>query len=368
MADAPLLRREGLAGRGLALGLGLAAALGALCGLLVAAGNPSAMGICGACNLRDIAGALGLAGEKAPAYARPELLGVLLGAFAWTAGTGRVEARSGSHAASRFLLGVALAFGALVFLGCPFRLFQRLGAGDGNALAGLAGFLAGVGAAVLLEARGYTVGRTAIAPRPVGLLGPAVALGLLGLFLAGGVLRGPGAAADGPPPRAPWALALAAGLAAGAVLSGTGFCGVAAARGIWLRKRAMPLAALALAAGYAAVAAAAGKWTPGFSGQFASHGDHAASFLGMVLVGLAGAFAGGCPVRQVVMAGEGNGDALVTCAGIAAGGALAHNLGLASGPAGATGAGKAVAAAGIVLVLLYAAAVARSAGQASQRA
>ena len=99
----------------------------------------------------------------------------------------------------------------------------------------------------------------------------------------------------------------------------------------------MPLGALALIAGYGVVLAADGKWSGGFEGQPAAHGDHLASFLAMALVGLCGAFAGGCPVRQVVMAGEGNGDALVTAAGIAAGGALAHNFGLVSAAAGRGG-------------------------------
>jgi hypothetical protein len=83
----------------------------------------------------------------------------------------------------------------------------------------------------------------------------------------------------------------------------------------------------------------------------------------MALVGLAGAFAGGCPVRQMVMAGEGNGDAFVTVMGITVGAAVAHNLGTVSSPAGATDAGRWAVAVGIPLVLAYAAAVVRSARQ-----
>lgn len=360
----PLLRRDGLGGKTLWIALAATAAAGAFAGWLVLAGNPGNMGICGACFLRDIAGSLGLF-DPGPKIFRPELAGVLLGAYLWTLTRGNFEARSGSHAAARFVLGILMGIGALVFLGCPFRMLQRLGGGDGNALSGLAGFLAGVAAGVFLEKRGYTVGKTAPAPAPVGRLGPALALVLLALFVYGGFLRGPGPGSADGPPHAPWRTALFLGLFAGAALSATGFCGVASARGLVLRKWAMPLGALALMAGYGAVVAAGGKWDGGFEDQAFSHSDHLASFLAMALVGLTGAFAGGCPVRQVVMAGEGNGDALITAAGIAAGGALAHNFGLVSSVAGATAAGRNVVIGGIVVVLVYGWSVARSARAAS---
>jgi YedE family putative selenium metabolism protein len=355
----PLLRREGVSGRTLGLALAATAAAGGVAAWLVRAGNPGNMGICGACFLRDVAGSLGFFAEG-PRIFRPELAGILLGAYLWTVGGGRFEARSGSHAAARFLLGIAMGAGALVFLGCPFRMFQRLGGGDANALVGLAGFLAGVGAAVLFEGRGYSVGRTAAAPPPLGRLAPALALGLVGLFVAG-LLKGPGPGSQAPPAHAPWKTALVLGLLGGALLSLTGFCGVAAARGLWRRTWAMPLAALALVASYGGVLASLGLWKGGFEGQPAAHSDHLASFLAMALVGLTGAFAGGCPVRQVVMAGEGNGDALVTIAGIAAGGAVAHNFGLVSTAAGATPGGRAAVIGGIVLVLAYAFSVCRTA-------
>src|SRR5262245_46773395 len=127
------------------LGIGLTVIVGALAGALVLAGNPGNMGICGACFLRDVAGALGMI-SKPPqqvepkfAYFRPEVAGVIFGALAAAVAGRKFVARSGGHAASRFVLGVWMAIGALVFLGCPFRMLQRIGGGDGNALVGLAG-------------------------------------------------------------------------------------------------------------------------------------------------------------------------------------------------------------------------------------
>jgi YedE family putative selenium metabolism protein len=58
------------------------------------------------------------------------------------------------------------------------------------------------------------------------------------------------------------------------------------------------------------------------------------NFAGMVLAGLAFALAGGCPGRQLFLAGEGDGDAAVFVMGMITGAAFAHNFGLASSPEG----------------------------------
>jgi YedE family putative selenium metabolism protein len=332
-------------------GLALVALVGVASAGLVFAGNPGHMGICGACFLRDAAGSLGLF-DKGPIIFRPEIVGLALGALLLRIVKGGFTARSGSHAVSRFLLGVLMAMGALVFLGCPFRLLQRLGGGDLNALVGAVGLIAGVGAALLLERRGYSVGRTAPAPKAVGLAGIVAGVVLLGLFLAG-VLRGPGPGETTAPAHAPWAVALGVAVVAGAVLSATGFCAISAARQVFARGGVMLAAAGVLVLGYGIVAAATGRFTAGFESQPIAHSEHLWNVLSMALVGLTGALAGGCPVRQLVMTGEGNGDAFVTVAGLAAGGALAHNFGLVSSAAGATDAGHTVVVAGLVLALLY---------------
>lgn len=338
---------------------GLLAAVGAACAFLVIRGNPGNMGICGACFLRDTSGALGLF-DKGPRIFRPELLGVVLGALVWRFARGQWTARSGSYAVSRFVLGVWMAIGALVFLGCPFRLLQRLGGGDLNAVVGAFGLVLGVGLAVQFERRGYNVGKTAPSPPAVGLLGPAMLL-VAGFMWFTGKLIGPGPGADGPPAHAPWALSLAFAAGAGAILSATGFCVISACRQAWGGpKRAMLVATACMVVAYAAVAGIGGKLTFGFDGQPAAHAEHVWNALAMVLVGLTGAFAGGCPVRQIVMTGEGNGDAFVTIAGIGVGGALAHTLGLASSGAGTTEAGRIAVLVGIAVVLVYAMSIQRS--------
>jgi YedE family putative selenium metabolism protein len=336
------------------LGLALVAGVGAACAALVKLGNPGNMGICGACFLRDLAGALGMI-EK-PRIFRPEVAGVMLGALAWVIARRRFAARSGSFAATRFLFGVLMALGALVFLGCPFRMLQRLGGGDLNAAVGAAGFVAGVGIGHLFERRGYTVGRTGIVAAPVGLLGPAAVALLLFLYVAG-ALMGPGRDAPGGPPHAPWLYSLGIAAAAGAAMSATGFCAVSAARQLFGQRRRMLAAAGLLVLGYAVVALLAGRFKGGFGGQPIAHTDAVMNLAAMALVGLTGVLAGGCPVRQMVMAGEGNGDAFMTVAGLVVGGAVAHNLGIVSSADGPTDAGRWVVGVGLAVSLAYAAAI-----------
>ena len=164
------------------VGVLLVAAVGAAAAGLVLLGNPGNMGICGACFLRDTAGALQLFDGK-PRIFRPEVVGVILGALLLAFGRRRFEARSGSHAATRFVFGILMAFGSLVFLGCPFRMLQRIAGGDLNAVVALLGFVPGVGLALWFEKRGYRVGRTSIVSPGVGLLGPLTFVGILVLFL-----------------------------------------------------------------------------------------------------------------------------------------------------------------------------------------
>ena len=334
--------------------------LGAGAAALVVAGNPGNMGLCGACFLRDLAGALGFSSEgKGPAIFRPELAGLVLGATLLALLRRRFVARSGSYAALRFALGVVMAVAALVFLGCPFRLLQRLGGGDLNAWIALPGFLLGVRVAMRFEAQGYAIGATTPAPAPVGLAGPVAFAALLGLFLQRKLL-GPGPGVIGGPPHAPYAVALGIAAAAGLVLSATGFCAVSAARGLFNGKRAMSAAALAFIVAYGATLFSAGDPRPGFTSPSA-HSDHLWNFAAVFVLGLAGALAGGCPVRQLVMTGEGNGDAFMTVAGLVVGGALAHNFGLVSrgpgtlGPAGPTEAGRIAVGVAIVVLLMTAA-------------
>lgn len=134
---------------------------------------------------------------------------------------------------------------------------------------------------------------------------------------------------------APLVLALGAGLLVGAMAQRTRLCTMGAVRDLILFKD------FHLFLGSAAIFVtallgnlAAGKFLPGFTGQPIAHNDGLWNFLGMAVTGLAAVLAGGCPLRQLVLAGEGQGDALLTVLGLAAGAALMHNFGLAGTTSG----------------------------------
>ena len=76
--------------------------------------------------------------------------------------------------------------------------------------------------------------------------------------------------------------------------------------------------------------------------------------VGMLLVGFGCVLLGGCPLRQLVMSGEGNSDSAVTVLGLIVGAAFCHNFGLASSADGPTAAGKIAVLLGIAVVLVIA--------------
>lgn len=331
------------------------AGIGALAAVLVALGNPGNMGICGACFLRDTAGALGLFTGEGPRIFRPELAGLILGAFILRLAQNRIEGRAGAHAAPRFFLGLWMGIGTMVFLGCPFRMLQRMGGGDLNALVGLAGFIIGVGVGRIFEMRNYTSGKTSIVITPAGTPALILAIAALILFLAGGMPFGPGPDdLAGKPPHAPWFWSLGIAIVAGSILSWTGFCAISAVKQIYTRPRRMLWAAIALIGGYFILAICTGKFNLDFTSQPASHSDHIWNILAMALVGLTGVLAGGCPVRQIVLAGEGNGDAMITAIGILAGCSISHSFQIVSSTSGSTPAGRTAILLGLTICFSYA--------------
>ena len=96
-------------------------------------------------------------------------------------------------------------------------------------------------------------------------------------------------------------------------------------------------------------------FNPGFAGQPIAHTDGLWNALGMYLAGFGCILLGGCPLRQLILAGEGNTDSAVTVLGLMAGAAFAHNFGLASSGEGPTANGKMAVIIGIVVVAVIAA-------------
>ncbi|MDD4953277.1 MAG: YedE family putative selenium transporter, partial [Desulfovibrionaceae bacterium] len=159
------------------------AGIGVLAALLQYLGNPGNMGVCVACFERDIAGAIGLHRAAVVQYLRPEIIGFVLGSVGAAFLFGDFRPRAGSAPIVRFFLGAFAMIGALVFLGCPWRALLRLAGGDGSALFGLLGLVAGVGLGTLFLRGGYNLGRAQKTHFSVGLLMPMFMAGLLVLML-----------------------------------------------------------------------------------------------------------------------------------------------------------------------------------------
>ncbi|MGN0252460.1 MAG: YedE family putative selenium transporter [Oliverpabstia sp.] len=336
--------------------------IGVIASLLVFFGNPANMGFCIACFLRDTAGALGLHRAGAVQYIRPEIIGLVLGSFIMAVCRKEFAAKGGSSPLTRFILGFFAMIGCLMFLGCPFRMILRLAGGDFNALLGLVGFVLGILCGVFFLNKGYTLKRSYRQPVVEGAVLPIIQVVMLVLLVAAPAFilfsetgAGPGAK------HAAIAISLIAGLIVGAIAQRTRLCMVGGIRDVVLFRETKLLLGFvaifvsALMCNLILTAATEGTYfTAGFAGQPVAHTDGLWNLLGMLLVGFACVLLGGCPLRQLILAGEGNSDSAVAVLGLLAGAAFAHNFGLASSGEGPTANGKIAVIVGIVIVAVIA--------------
>jgi len=322
--------------------IGVGIMIGILAPLLQKWGNPGNMGVCVACFERDIAGALGLHRADVVQYIRPEIIGFVLGSLIAAYLFREFRPRLGSAPIVRFVLGVFAMIGALVFLGCPWRAALRLAGGDGNAILGLLGLIFGIWVGTLFLKGGYNLGRTQQTHHTAGWMLPLFMVGLLLLMLLfpqitgeakSGVLfysvKGPGSM------HAPLLVSLVVGLLIGFLAQRSRFCTMGAIRDFVLFRQMHLLSGfIALIVTALVVNFILGQFKPGFDGQPVAHTMHLWNFLGMALSGLAFCLAGGCPGRQLFLAGEGDGDAAIFVMGMIFGAGIAHNFGLASSATG----------------------------------
>jgi len=357
---------------------------------LVSKGNPVNMGICTACFLRDTVGSLGLHSAAVVQYARPEIIGLILGAFLVSFFKKEHRTTGGSAPITRFVLGACVMIGALIFLGCPLRMFLRMAGGDYNAIVGLVGFVAGVLAGMFFLYKGFTLQKEQKVAKSDGFTMPILAIILLILLFvtvtvevtndvtrieqqplekeitfmtdAGIVTEvhtviddvtitekeeteketlllktstsGPGSQ------HALWYWSLLGGL----ILGGLGYlykvCFVSGIRdSIMFKKFDMIwLFATLLVVGIIGNIIVK-KFNAGWDGQNIAHARHLWNFLGLFMVGFGSILLGGCPFRQCMLAGSGNSDSTFAVFGMMFGAALAHNFGLASSGATATSKG-----------------------------
>ncbi len=319
---------------------GIAVAVAAF--LLTRWGNPKNMGFCIACFIRDIAGAMKFHSAAPVQYLRPEILGIVLGSFVMSLVRNEFKPRGGSAPALRFLIGAGVMIGALVFLGCPLRMIIRLAGGDLNALVGFAGFALGIGFGSFFLNQGFSLGKSDSKPAVEGAVAPAVQVGLIILVASASSLfvfsqKGPGSM------HAPVYAALIAALIVGALSQMSRICCAGGIRDIYLtRDLTLFVAPFTIFVVLTILNLIGKSYNFGFAGaESVAHSDHLWNLLSMFAVGLGSIMLGGCPLRQLVLAGEGNSDSFITCIGMFVGAAISHNFGLAGvAGQGATSNGK----------------------------
>ncbi|MFH1640102.1 MAG: YedE family putative selenium transporter [Chloroflexota bacterium] len=318
-------------------------------------GNPPNMGLCVAGFVTDTAGALGLHRLPVMAYIRPEIIGFTLGAAVSALVFREWKPRGGATPLIRFTIGFFIMVGALVFLGCPVRTLLRIAGGDLNAIIGLAGIVFGIRVGVYFLRHGFNLGRSTGMHPAVGAVMPIIMGGLL-IFA---VIKpdfisysdsGPGAL------HAPFAISLALGLVTGVMVQRTRLCFMGAWRDLFLARD------FYLFSGIAAFFIAAlvtnyvvhnfgGIYHWGFLNQPLAHSDYLWNFMGMGLVGVGAAEVGGCPLRNLILSGEGDTDAGAVVLGFFAGAALASNFLVVSSPEGVSALGPAAVIAGWVFCI-----------------
>lgn len=320
--------------------------------VLVEAGNPPNMGFCIACFIRDIAGSMGLHSAAVVQYARPEVFGIVIGAFLIANFKGELNPVSGKAPFIRFLVGITTMIGALIFLGCPVRMLLRIAGGDLNALVGLAGFAFGIWIGTFFLRAGYSLGKPEPTTRLEVSLLPVIFAGLaLIAIIAPSLLiqsaKGPGAMHAG------IFVSLAVGLIAGSALFYTRFCTAGGIRDAILFKNPKFLIPVASVI----VTVFAGNlifnhFSPGFASQPIAHTDGLWNFIGLAIVGLGAVLIGGCPLRQLILAGSGNSGSAITFMGMLLGGGIVHNFGLAASGKGVPVNGMYAGAASFVLLII----------------
>lgn len=341
------------------------AIVGVLATLLAFFGNPANMAICVACFIRDTAGALSLHSAAPVQYFRPEIVGFVVGAFIISLFTKEYKATAGSAPMIRFLLGMIMMIGALVFLGCPLRMVLRMSAGDLNAYVALIGFAGGVATGTFFLKKGFSLGRAYETKKANGMVLPIALIVLLIIGIATGAYA---ASTEGPGSmHVPIAISLIVALIIGVIAQMSRMCFAGSIRDVILMKNFDLISIIgALFVVMLIYNIATGNFHLSFSGQPIAHSQHLWNILGMYVVGFGAVLAGGCPLRQLILAGQGSSDSAVTFLGMLLGAAFAHNFGLAGAAAkaateteaavagGPAAAGKAAVIACIIVLFIIA--------------
>lgn len=324
-------------------------------------GNPANTGVCVSCFMENVSGAIGLHDNIRMQYLRPEILGIVLGAFAWSVYRKDFVTTGGSSPLLRFMVGVLLIIGCSVFIGCPVKMVLRITAGDVGALVGVVGLIAGIYIGLEFIENGFQLGKPTETPKASGYVIP----GFMLLLLILGIMKAPFigfSEKGGGALHAPFLISLGVGLLIGGWAQHTQFCvtGGIARVFLWGPREIMNcprstglLVSLASFFGFALVTSLlTGQFSFGLHGQPSSNESYGWAFLGMLLVGFGSVLIRGCPLRQLVSAGQGDTDAGVTVFGMLVGAAFVQNWGLGGNSSGTPVSAQVAILFGLVLLFI----------------
>lgn len=309
-------------------------ALGLFGALLVKYGNPANMGVCAACFIRDITGSLGFHRASVVQFIRPEIIGLILGGLLASLYTKEYKPVSSSSPFIRFSLGIFAMIGCLIFLGCPWRAFLRIGGGDMSALAGVVGLIVGIIGGRFFKSRGHMLEKEQSTNKAITFIPSFIAvllfIGLVVQFKFGEnaplyfSTKGPGAQ------HANIFLSLGLAVLIGIAMQRSKFCSIGAFSKIFEKDFTMFIGVIAIIASATIANIIFSQYNFSFENQPIAHNQTIWNFLGMALAGLCFSLSEGCPGKHLVQVGSGNLNSTIFILGMATGAAIAHNFILAS--------------------------------------
>ncbi len=323
------------------------AVMGVSFSLLVKLGNPPNMGICVVCFIRDVAGGIALHSLKNLSYIRPEFVGFIIGAATSALFFREFRPQGASQPVIRFLIGIIIGFNALIFLGCPIRMFGRLGGGDWTALGGLAGIAVSVIIFNILVNSGFRMEKSKEIKPAAGWIMPVLGAILLVLCLAN--FRNLGAEHKG---HAPLLASLLFGLILGILGQRSRFCSIGGTTDlIAIRNFNQVQGTAAFLVFLIIMNLVLNQFNPGK--HPVAHTLHLWNFLSMLVVGIGSLVIGGCPFKQTIMASQGNLDASLSVIGMFIGVSFGHALGFLASPADVPFGGRITVLASILILALF---------------
>ena len=322
--------------------------------ILGAAGNPEHVGMCISCYISNLAGSLGLHNNTLSQFPRPELIGILLGAYGVSLIRKQHHPRVTGDLMIRFIIGFAIMIGCAVFTGCPLRALFRVGFGDFTVLIGISGLIAGVWLGTYFEKGGFylkgviedqTEGGSWILPLIGGIIFIDLIFGGTGLQLS---KKGIGAV------HAPILLSLIFGIIIGALGQRSRYCTTAGIKNFILGRDIHIISGImAVVFSAACVSVIMGDYLVGFLNYPGTHPEYIWDFVSMYLVGLGAALVDGCPFRIVIRAGRGDTGTIPVLMGMILAGGMTETLDIASSSTGISKHGKIAVLIGILVLVLF---------------